>query len=88
MNFDRIWSTLALEAEHDRFGMSRIAAAHNQLAHRAEQDAKDATRYRWTVAHWYDLEIILEQFGSLPPGAGSLTAMIDAAMAREAPDAT
>lgn len=53
MDFDRTWSTFALEAEHDRFGMSRIALAHNQLAHHAEKDAKDAARYRFLATSDY-----------------------------------
>ena len=31
MDFNRVWTKFALEAEHEHFGMDRIATAHNKL---------------------------------------------------------
>lgn len=31
MNFERNWTSFALEAEYDFYGMRRIAAEHNRL---------------------------------------------------------
>jgi len=40
MDFDRVWTIYALEAECTDFGMRRIADAHNSL--RTEVERKDA----------------------------------------------
>ena len=41
MDFNRMWTDFALAAEYERFGMTRIAAAHNAAIKQREQDANN-----------------------------------------------
>lgn len=52
MDFNRMWTDFALAAEYERFGMTRIAAAHNSAIKQREQGAKDAALLKWAVSRW------------------------------------
>lgn len=50
MDFNRHWTTFALSAEHDDFGMLRIAKAHNALFEERDKLRADLAAAREEVA--------------------------------------
>ena len=52
MNFSRIWTQFALEAEYEMFGLDRIAAAHNQVVAQEHQRTTGLVRARETVLRY------------------------------------